>query len=277
MNVCIVRYNEIALKGRNISNFENLLIKNIKGYLIKENIRFKRIKKSYKRILIYTDNRCSFLGYVFGVASYSCAVEVELGINKIKESALDLVKNVKFKTFRVSSRRANKGFACGSLQLNILIGELIKNKLKKKVNLENFDLDIGIDILDKAYIFINKFKGPGGLPLGIEGNVISLVEDRKSIAASYLAMKRGCKVIPAGYKKFDINLLKKFDYSLKLIILKNIKEIETIAKENNAKALILGQTLESFKETKTKLVILRPLIGFNEKEIEDKLKYLESL
>ena len=135
MNVCIVGYNEIALKGRNISNFENLLVNNIKKYLIKENIRFKQIKKSYKRILIYTADSCSFLGCVFGVASYNQAVEVELNINKIQESALDLVKNFKFETFRVSSRRANKRFACDSLQLNILIGGLIKNKLKIKQKL----------------------------------------------------------------------------------------------------------------------------------------------
>ena len=104
-----------------------------------------------------------------------------------------------------------------------------------------------------------------GVSSKIQENLIylpaSLIEDKKSLLAGYLAMKRGCRIIPVAYKKFNIGLLKKFDYNLKLNVVKNIKEIEKIAEKNSAKALITGQTLNDFNEIKTRLIILRPLIG----------------
>lgn len=275
MKVCLVRYSEIALKGKNITSFENLLVRNIKEGLIKNKTEFNKLIKTYKKILIYTDNDCDFLKKVFGVASFSHTVECDLDINKIKKTVLDLTKKIKFKKFRISARRANKNFGYDSVQINIDVGDLIRKKLNKKVDLKHFDLDVGIDILDKAYVFIDKIKGPGGLPLGIEGNVVVLIEDRNSLLASYLVMKRGCKIIPVAYKKFDTSLFKKFDYGLKLKIVRNIKEIEKIVKEKNAKALVLGQTLNNIKKIKIKLIVLRPLIGLSEEEIKVKLNYLE--
>src|SRR3989344_1240222 len=147
MKVSLVRYNEIALKGSNLSIFENLLIKNIKGCLAKNRVKFEKIRKSHKRILIYTDNDCGFLKYVFGIASFSSSVETDLDMDKIKEMSLDLLKNLKFEKFRVSAKRGNKNFSYNSLQVNNIIGELIKNKLSKKVDLEHFDLEVGIELL----------------------------------------------------------------------------------------------------------------------------------
>ena len=80
-------------------------------------------------------------------------------------------------------------------------------------------------------------------------------------------MKRGCFVIPVSLKKTDIDLIEKFAYGYEpeLIIIKNIKELDKIAKEHNAKAVVVGQTLENFKELKLKTMVLRPLIGFDKK------------
>jgi len=90
------------------------------------------------------------------------------------------------------------------------------------------------------------------------------------LLASLLMMKRGCLVIPVSMKKTDISLIKKFAYGFKpeLIIIKNIKEIDEIAKEHNAKAVVVGQTFKNFKELKLKAMVLRPLIGFEDKDIK---------
>src|SRR3989338_3034616 len=161
MNVCLVRYNEIGLKGRNQKEFQNLLIKNIKRHLIKKRIKFENIQKSYSRIIIRTNSECRFLKLVFGVSSFSSSMQTGLEINEINAAALALTKNKKFSKFRVSASRANKKFQYNSLQINNLVGSEVNKKQNKKVDLKNFDLDIGIDILDKAYIFIGKAKGPG--------------------------------------------------------------------------------------------------------------------
>lgn len=273
----LVRYGEIALKGANFIDFENLLVKNIRNYLAEKKIKFDEIRKIHKRILIITKSDCSFLKYIFGIASFSSTVSAGLDIGEIEKKVFDLVKCIKFKKFRVSARRGNKKFSYNSMKVNIIIGDLIRNKLKKKVDLTSYDLDVGIELLDRAYIFTDKFKGPGGLPMGIEGNVVSLIEDNASLLASYLIMKRGCNVVPVAYKKFDIGLLKKFDFGLRLNLVKNIEEVEKVAKETGCNVLVSRQTLDGLNGIKTKLVVLRPLIGFDEEDIKVKLDYLQKL
>ena len=120
-----------------------------------------------------------------------------------------------------------------------------------------------------------RIKGLNGLPVGCEGTVISLIENKNSLLASLLMMKRGCFVIPVSLKKTNIDLIKKFAYGFEpeLIIIKNIKELDEISKENNAKAVVVGQTLESFKELELKAMVLRPLIGLDKKIIKEFSNY----
>ena len=56
---------------------------------------------------------------------------------------------------------------------------------------------LNLEVRDNdAYIFHEKIQGPGGLPLGTQGKVVSLVSSGiDSPVATYLMMKRGCQVI----------------------------------------------------------------------------------
>lgn len=265
-NVIIVRYSEISLKGKNRIVFEKKLINNIKDCLKKNKINYDKIQRLRGRIIIFTEQKLDCLKHVFGISSFSSALVVEPGIKEIEKAVSKLAENKKFNSFRVSAQRLNKDFSLTSPEIEKTIGSSVCEKLNKKVSLKNFDLEIGIEILDNAYVFTEKVKGLNGLPVGIEGKVISLTEDKNSLLASLLIMKRGCSVIPVSLKKTDINLIKKFAYGFEpeLIIIKNIKEIDKIAKEHDARAVVLGQTLESFKELKLKTMVLRPLVGFNE-------------
>ncbi|MBR9690839.1 hypothetical protein GOV08_04090, partial [Candidatus Woesearchaeota archaeon] len=105
-------------------------------------------------------------------------------------------------------------------------------------------------------------KGFGGLPVGIEGKVVALIEDDDSIKAAKRVMRRGCDLFPVGFKEKNVDSLQK--YSPKKLIfekIKNIKNIEELAQKNNSKAVVVNQTLKNFKEIKTNLLILRPLIA----------------
>jgi adenylyl- and sulfurtransferase ThiI len=86
-------------------------------------------------------------------------------------------------------------------------------------------------------------------------------------------MKRGCYVIPVSLEKTDISLIKKYAYGFEpeLLIIKNFDELDSISKEYNAKAVVVGQTFENFKELELKTMVLRPLVGFDESSL-DKLK-----
>jgi thiamine biosynthesis protein ThiI len=108
-----------------------------------------------------------------------------------------LVKLKNAKTFRISTQRLWKGFKYTSIELNNLYGEKVVKDFALKVNLDNPELDIGVEITDKhAYIFSSKISGFGGLPVGIEGTVVSLFSGGiDSPVAAWLIMKRGAKII----------------------------------------------------------------------------------
>jgi len=274
-NVVIVRYSEISLKGNNRIVFEKKLIDNIKDCLKKNNVKYEKIDRLRGRIIIFAEQELNCLKYVFGISSFSHALVIEPEIKEIEKTVSKLIENKKFRSFRVSAQRLNKNFPLTSPEIEREIGSFVCKKFNKKVSLKDFDLEIGIEILDYAYVFTERVKGLNGLPVGVEGKVVSLIEDENSLLASLLMMKRGCFVIPVSLKKTNIDLIKKFAYGFEpeLIIIKNIKELDEISKENNAKAVVVGQTLESFKELELKAMVLRPLIGLDKKIIKEFSNY----
>ena len=274
-NVVIVRYSEISLKGNNRIVFEKKLIDNIRDCLKKNKVNYEKIERLRGRIIIFTEQKLDCLKYVFGISSFSPALVLEPEIKEIERAVSKLAKTKKFRSFRVSAQRLNKDFSLTSPEIEKRIGSFVCEKFNKKVSLKEFDLEIGIEILDKAYVFTERIKGLNGLPVGIEGKVISLIENENSLLASLLMMKRGCSLIPVSLKKTDIKLVEKFAYGFEpeLIIIKNIDELDNIAKENNARAVVLGQTFESFKELKLRTMVLRPLVGFDKKEIKQLLSF----
>jgi len=271
----IVRYSEIGLKGKNRAKFENKLIDNIKKILKRSNVDFS-IKRYPGRILVYSENNISDLfKFVFGISSVSPSFEIELDIEKIKNEIKDKLKEKRFSTFRISVQRLNKEFKMTSQDIENEIGAFVAREFNKKVSLKEFDLNIQIEIMNKAYLFFERIKCFGGLPVGIEGKAICLIESEDSLAACWLAMKRGCSIFPVSYSEFSLDGLQRFSpEKIELRKINDFKEIESIAMENNINALVVSDTLDRLKEYKTNLLVLRPLVGEedNIKKIIDILK-----
>lgn len=188
----IVRYGEIGTKGRNRPFFEKALVRNIK------NLAGLAAKREFGRLIIELDEGfdkekiTEKLKKIFGIANFSFALKAELDIEDIKKKALLLANSSDKKTFAVKTRRVNKNFPLSSREVNRLVGDVID----KKADLTNPELPIHIEILGKcAYVYTEKIHGLGGLPVGVTGKVVSLISGGiDSPVASWLAMKRGCKV-----------------------------------------------------------------------------------
>ena len=255
----LARYGEIALKGGNRVVFENKLVENIKKCLEQNNIKAD-VRKVLGRLLIDADkNAIQYLQNVFGIVSLSDSVVVELDFQKIKDKAVEVIKEKNAKTFRISARRIEKNLI-PSQEMNIELGAYVIEKLGLKVNLKNADVDLQIEIIDKAYIFTDVVQAVGGLPYGIEGRVIALIEDKAGLQAAFLAMKRGCDIIPVAFKQQDIGILQKYaPKKLELNVLKK-DEIEDFAKQKDAKAIVTSETLKTLRHN-FNIAILRPLVG----------------
>lgn len=201
MNYIICHYAEIALKGGNRKFFENKLVSNIKTTLQNQAPNsFEYVKRISGRILIKLKENgqlSNALKNVFGLAYFAFAIETEQKIDAIENAALKLIKDKKFKTFKISAKRSEKKFSLNSQQINEKVGEFIVKKLKKKVNLENPDIAVFIEIVDKsAFLYLEKIKGPGGLPVGISGKALVLISGGidSPVAANFI-QKRGAEII----------------------------------------------------------------------------------
>lgn len=208
LNSVVVRYGEIGTKSwRTRRWFEDILMNNIREALVSEEVPYKKIEAMHGRIIVWTARPAEateVLRRVFGVVSLSPAMAVEAALEKINRTALKLFRRKKRDLglekprFRVSARRITKEFPIKSPDLQKLVGEYVLENEEAVVDLRDYDVEIGIEVMEgKAYVFTDRIKGWGGLPIGTQGKVVALLSGGiDSPVAAFLMMKRGCEVIP---------------------------------------------------------------------------------
>jgi thiamine biosynthesis protein ThiI len=256
----IIRYSEIALKGKNRGSFENLLIHNIRECLSRNNLD-SRVSKIKGRI--FTDapkEALKYLKNVFGIVSLSYAEECA-DFSNLKEKISLIVQNKKFESFVVRCNRLDKNYPKTSVQIEQELGEYVFEKFHKKVDLKNPELTIGIEISDKIYLFSDKINGFGGLPLNPENKIAVFVSLKEDAVAALLMMKRGC-IANIYYADKKPEIISKFDYGFpaEYIKVKDFQEID----EN---IIAVADTLDDLKDYSDEKLILRPLIAYNKNDI----------
>lgn len=202
-NHILIRYAELALKGKNRKDFEKKLQENVKNAM-KE---FPKVKvvRSFGRMFIelngVDENKVSErLKDIFGIYSFSPALKVVLEQDKINDAALWAIKDAipeESGTFKVSARRVNKKYPLGSQELNHEIGgHILRNTENIKVDVHNPDVEVKVEIRDDAaYIMCKTIQGAGGLPVGTAGKVLLMLSGGiDSPVAGYLALKRGVQL-----------------------------------------------------------------------------------
>ena len=162
----ICHYSEIGLKGNNRNFFEKKLKENIKNALdTHAPDSFVNIKRLRGRFLIEltapgqksTSLIKEILINIFGLAYFAFAYESEPDLDVIKSDSLELMKRLKFDTFRVTARRIDSKFQYTSQELNEIVGEVIFEQLNKSVNLKYPEATCFIDVLDEGtFLFTEK-------------------------------------------------------------------------------------------------------------------------
>lgn len=198
MNVILVRFGEIFLKGKNRWHFENLLVHNIKIAIEEyEDAKINVIQSRYY-ISGYKENEESGiidkLQKVFGIHSISKAIVTKNNLDDIKEVALSFAKNLKG-TFKVQTNRADKTFPLNSIDVSREVGGYIlehNNNLEVDVHEPNNTVYIDIRENGETFIYQNSIKGLGGLPVGSGGEgLLMLSGGIDSPVSSFLMNKRG--------------------------------------------------------------------------------------
>ncbi len=196
--VIIIKYAELSTKSDNINFFIKSLKHNIEYILKNENFY---ISSDVGRMIIYTENISNVkekLKNVFGIHEIMIGyIFKEKDLNSIKENVINLIKNKDFNTFRVTTKRSDKHYEISSVDISKLVGaHILKNMQNKKVLLENFDLEVCIEIrINEVLVYFEGIKGLGGYPVSTLGKgLLMLSGGIDSPVAGYLAMKRGIKI-----------------------------------------------------------------------------------
>lgn len=196
-NYFVCHYHEIALKGQNRKWFEEKLAESIKKAL--SDGFFESVRRIPGRILVKTKKKGAedFLKNVFGIAYFAPVFICSQDMAVIEKEVYEMLGKKKFKTFRITTKRSKKDFFLNSQGINEKVGAFIVKKLKKKVNLEKPDITCFIEIVGEyAFLYTERIRGPGGLPLGSGGKAICLISGGiDSPAAAFKIMKRGVEII----------------------------------------------------------------------------------
>ena len=142
---------------------------------------------------LYVGEITQKLQKVFGIHGIVICHKVNTNTEDIKNKALSLLNDQLYSTFKVETKRADKGFPIKSMEFNNIIGSFILKNTNLKVNVHNPDVLLNIEIRKEGtFLYTNEIKGLGGYPVGIQGKgLLMLSGGIDSPVAGFLALKRG--------------------------------------------------------------------------------------
>ena len=196
----LLRYQELALKGKNRPWFQRHLIQHLRKALVGLGVSEVRVPMGRIEVVLgreaAVDEVRERLQYVFGLANYSLATRVAADYDAIEAGVLRGLPAVAPVNFRVKVRRADKRFPLRSPEIERALGARIADLRGWAVDLHDPALIVGIEIVPgEAFYYFGKEPGAGGLPSGTGGRLVALLSGGiDSPVAAWRMMRRGCTV-----------------------------------------------------------------------------------
>ena len=200
----LIKYGEIAIKGKNRYMFEDALMRQIR-FAMKPVGDFD-VRKESGRMFVEGkgefdyDEAVEALQKVFGIVGICpMVVEETKDIDHLRKTVLAFIDEqypVKDFTFKVHARRGDKQFPMTSMELNMDIGEKMLEAFDGiKVDVHHPDVMVNIEVRKYIYIYSQEIKGPGGMPVGTNGRAMLLLSGGiDSPVAGYMIAKRGVRI-----------------------------------------------------------------------------------
>jgi thiamine biosynthesis protein ThiI len=209
--VVLVRWGEIFLKGDNRGFFERALVDNVRRSLAA--LPGARVERTHGRLIVRPGDSGArravrALERVFGVSSVSPARVVARDVAAISAVAVELARAEAPKyarpTFKVESRRSDKRFPTGSMEVSRTVGAAVVGALALPVDVHTPAFTIGVEIgFDHAFVFAEIVPGPGGLPVGVTGRIELLLSGGiDSPVAGWMMLKRGSSLGATYFHSF---------------------------------------------------------------------------
>jgi thiamine biosynthesis protein ThiI len=305
MRCVVIHYSEIGLKGKNQPMFLRRLEANLLRATAGAGVR--RVEERSGRMVLILTREADWqvirdrLRSVFGIANFALAERVEPDMAALKAAVGKVLEGRSFRSFKVATRRAFKQFPLNSEDVNRELGAFVQAETHAAVDLEQPDLTIHVEVLPRdIYFSCGRDPGPGGLPVGVSGRVVSLLSGGiDSPVAAHRLMKRGCQVIFVHFhgvpfldgtsrtKAVELTqVLTRFQYQshlylvpfgeiqrevvvgapapLRVVLYRRLmgRIAEQIARREHAKALVTGESLgQVASQTLDNLAVIEEAVG----------------
>jgi len=292
----LVRYGELALKSPPVRReFEGALRRNILDQFVREGIP-GRIRSDRGHLYVETDDVAvgtRIVRRVFGVTSVSPVEEVASDPRVIRERLLELAEpRLRPGTrFAVRARRTGQHpFTSQELagELGAAVLEGFPDR-QLKVDLGKPDVELSVEVRGpRTYLSLDRYDGPGGLPLGVAGRLVALVDGPRGALGAFFMMKRGCRVamvvLPAG-EPFVQSTLLRFDPNARVASSSPGVEVwapvvATLAEHAQADGVVLPIAVDEYPQYMTRWgnrVLFSPTVGLTDAEVEDRWKNVVAL
>ena len=202
--IILCKLGEVVLKGLNRHSFEMKLMSNIR----RRTQRCGKFKIYSRQSTIYVEpaeESCDLdAAYdackkVFGIIAVARAVPCA----KEKEAIFATAKEylgpslLAARSFKVESKRSDKSFPMGSIQLSQWVGGALHDAFPHlAVDVHHPELTVYLEVReDAAYVHGPAEAAAGGLPIGMGGHAVSLLSGGiDSPVSSYMIAKRGVQL-----------------------------------------------------------------------------------
>ncbi len=203
----LIKYGEIAIKGKNRKMFEEALVRQIKYALKKAEGRFT-VRREQGRIYVEAleedfdpEEVIAQLQTVFGIVGICPVLLTEdQGSEQLGKDVVAFIRetygeNPDF-SFKVNARRARKNYPMDSMEINAFIGEKVLDAFPNiHVDVHHPDEKIYVEVREQICIYSKIIPGPCGMPVGTSGKAMLLLSGGiDSPVAGYMIAKRGCKI-----------------------------------------------------------------------------------
>src|SRR5687767_6702911 len=161
MNSIVVHYQELALKGKNRPWFLGRLVRNLREAVSDLDVQSVRALMGRIELVLGPTASREAVGErirrTFGIANFSYARRTPVDLDVIAAAILEDLKDRTCSSFRVSARRADKRYPLTSPQIEREVGGRIKTARGWRVNLEEPELVVHLELLtNEAFYFFGK-------------------------------------------------------------------------------------------------------------------------
>ena len=217
----ILRYGELGLKSRIVRRqFQSGLANNMENLAIQYGVSLLPGRIGSMEVVTSNSNANeveNLLSHVLGVVAIDPANVISEDIDPEIVAKLILEKDEmrgQKRTFGVRTKRLAPKDVFKSQEYSALVGHhMVVNDPSLSVNLREPDVWVRLVLeANRVWLLGERIQGAGGLPPGVQGDVLCKVTDEDSMLSSFLVMRRGSRLIPTKESENEfVEILKTWD------------------------------------------------------------------